>query len=165
MMTASYFTSINTPLGKIMLVSDGNVLTGLFFEQQKSRVLLNDFTEAELPIFSLVEQQLHEYVQGIRKNFEIPFNPFGTDFQQKVWHAVAEISYGSTVSYRHLAERIGNPRSVRAVARAVGVNPILLLIPCHRVIGSNGKLVGYAGGLERKQFVLNIEKKNSIGTL
>ncbi len=156
----SFFTSINTPLGKITLMSDGNVVTGIFFEQQKNMPLLNAFTQTDLPIFSLVEQQLHEYAQGIRKKFKIPLNPVGTNFQRKVWQAVAEIPYGSTVSYRHVAERMGNPRSVRAVAHAVASNPILLLIPCHRIIGSNGKLVGYAGGVERKQIMLTIEKNN-----
>jgi methylated-DNA-[protein]-cysteine S-methyltransferase len=141
------------------LIADDNALTGLFFEQQKNTSSLDALVKSDLPIFSLVEQQLNEYLQGTRKNFDIPLNPTGTDFQRNVWKIIAEIPYGNTVSYRYVAERIGKPRSVRAVARAIGSNPMLLLIPCHRVIGSNGKLVGYAGGLERKQHLLHSEKK------
>jgi len=158
-----YFTHTQIILGTIVLISDGNALTGLFFEKQKNMPHLDSLQQNDIPLFSLVKQQLAEYLGGTRQQFQIPLTPTtGTAFQQRVWNALAKIPYGSTLSYRQLAEHIGAPKSVRAIAHATGCNPISLIIPCHRIIGSNGKLVGYAGGLERKQMVLDIEKKNSL---
>lgn len=160
-----YFTQIKTMLGNILLLSDGNVITGLYFEKQKHMPLANpswqQATHADL--FLHVEKQLTEYFQGSRKIFDIPYSlKTATEFQQKVWCVIAKIPYGYALSYQKLATRLGAPQSTRAVANATGRNPISLIIPCHRIIGNNGALVGYAGGLERKQILLEQERKNNI---
>lgn len=155
------FTYIDTELGKILLVSDGKVLTGLYFDKQKHIPTIDSCGQrnAQIPLFSLVEKQLTEYFHGKRQEFEVPHAiTAGTDCQQKVWTALAKIPYGTILSYRQLAERVGTPQSIRAVANAVGRNPISLIIPCHRIIASNGSLCGYAGGLGRKQALLGTEK-------
>lgn len=103
-------------------------------------------------------QQLNEYLQGIRKIFDLPLNPRGTEFQKQVWKALLEIPYGETRSYKQIAETIGNPKAVRAVGMANNRNPLLIVVPCHRVIGANGKLTGYGAGLEKKEFLLRLEK-------
>lgn len=105
--------------------------------------------------------QLQEYLSGKRKIFDLPLEPIGTDFQQKVWSSLQKIPYGKTNSYKEIAESIGNIKAARAVGMANNKNPILILIPCHRVIGANGKLVGYAGGLDVKDKLLKIEKQNA----
>jgi methylated-DNA-[protein]-cysteine S-methyltransferase len=156
-----YYTYIKTLQGNILLISDGNVLTGLYFENQKHMPPIDSCWQQNvtLTLFSRVETQLAEYFQGRRQTFEIPYSlKTGTGFQQKVWGALSEIPCGNVLSYRQLAEHIGAPKSIRAVASATGRNPISLIIPCHRIIGSDGSLVGYAGGLERKQALLEIEK-------
>ena len=102
--------------------------------------------------------QLNEYLQGIRKEFDLPLNPRGTEFQKRVWKALLEIPYGETRSYKQIAEAIGNPKAVRAVGMANNRNPLLIVVPCHRVIGTNGKLVGYGAGLDKKEFLLQLEK-------
>ena len=110
---------------------------------------------------SLVKEacrQLSEYLKGERKTFDLPLNPKGTDFQKCVWRALCDIPYGETRTYKQIAEAIGNPKAVRAVGMANNRNPITIIVPCHRVIGTNGKLVGYGGGLEMKEFLLRLEK-------
>ena len=102
--------------------------------------------------------QLNEYLQGIRKEFDLPLNPRGTEFQKRVWKALLDIPYGETRSYKQIAETIGNPKAVRAVGMANNRNPLLIVVPCHRVIGANGKLVGYGAGLDKKEFLLQLEK-------
>jgi methylated-DNA-[protein]-cysteine S-methyltransferase len=104
-----------------------------------------------------LEAQLREYFSGQRKTFDYPLAPKGTEFQRAVWNALLEIAYGDTVTYAQLAQRIGRPSAVRAVGAANGANPIPVIIPCHRVIGSNGTLTGYGGGIERKQWLLALE--------
>jgi O-6-methylguanine DNA methyltransferase len=101
---------------------------------------------------------LSEYLIGERKSFDLPLNPRGTVFQQQVWKALCDIPYGETRSYKQIAEAIGNPKAVRAVGMANNRNPLLIVIPCHRVIGANGKLVGYGAGIEKKEFLLKLEK-------
>ena len=109
--------------------------------------------------FDLLSTQLSEYFEGRRKNFTIPLLLNGTEFQEKVWNILQQIPYGHTHTYQEQAELTGNKNSIRAVAKANGDNRIAILVPCHRVIGSNGKLVGYGGGLWRKQFLLDLEEK------
>ena len=158
-----YFTHINTALGKILLLSDGTFLTGLYFDNQKHIPLIDPSWQKKTqhPLFNHVEQQLTQYFQGTRQTFEIPYSlKTGTVFQQKVWGEIAKIPCGTVLSYRQLAELIGTPQSTRAVANATGHNPISLIIPCHRIVGSNGSLTGYAGGLERKRVLLELEKEN-----
>ena len=103
---------------------------------------------------------MQEYFEGHRQRFDFEINPEGTDFQKKVWEALREIPFGRTLSYMDLAKKLGDPRAIRAVAAANGKNPIWIAIPCHRVIGSDGELVGYAGGLHRKKWLLNHESPN-----
>ena len=110
-----------------------------------------------LHILELAKKQLDEYFTDNRKIFEIPLHPVGTDFQKKVWNALLDIPYGETRSYKEIAQNIGRPNSVRAVAEAIGANGINILIPCHRIIGCNRSLTGFAGGLETKRILLELE--------
>jgi methylated-DNA-[protein]-cysteine S-methyltransferase len=114
--------------------------------------------KAALQGLEAVRRELDEYFRGERKQFEMTTKPRGTPFQLSVWHELERIPYGATISYMELAKRIGKPDAVRAVGAANGANPIPVVIPCHRVIGSNGKLVGYGGGLDRKELLLSIER-------
>ena len=113
--------------------------------------------QGESPYFALLEEELSEYFAGKRQEFSVSLSPFGTDFQQRVWQVLQTIPYGQTWSYKQQATALGSPKSVRAVANANGQNHISILIPCHRVIGSNGTLTGYGGGLWRKKFLLELE--------
>lgn len=116
-----------------------------------------EMVDGSSPILDMMVQQLDEYFGGTRRSFEVRVRFVGTPFQQQVWSMLCEIPYGSTVSYRTLAERIGRGSAVRAVANAIGANPLSIIVPCHRVIGSNGTLTGYAGGLEAKRYLLGLE--------
>lgn len=109
--------------------------------------------------------QLEEYFNGSRKQFDLPLNPRGTDFQKKVWEELSQIPYGKSISYLDLSKKLGDPKAIRAVAAANGKNPLWIIVPCHRVIGSNGDLVGYAGGLERKKWLLNHESASKQQSL
>lgn len=130
-------------------------------EQRLRRILYADFRTGTSPLLDAAALQLDEYFAGQRRRFDIPLLFTGTEFQKKVWQALLEIPYGATVSYSGLAVRIGLPRAVRAVANANGANAISIFAPCHRVIGSDSSLTGYAGGLQAKQFLLNLERKNN----
>ncbi len=121
------------------------------------RLLHVEFTEAPSDIIQRTKQQLDEYFDGERKVFDIPLHPVGTDFQQRVWRALLEIPFGQTRSYKDIALCVGNIKGIRAVAQAIGANGISILIPCHRVIGSNHSLTGFAGGLQAKRTLLEIE--------
>lgn len=116
------------------------------------------FIEEDKKILQETKQQLSEYFNAKRKKFDIPLLMVGTDFQKSVWKALIQVSFGTTSSYLQLAETLGNKKAIRAVANVNGANAISILIPCHRIIGSNGKLVGYAGGLEAKEKLLNLEQ-------
>ncbi|GGH84503.1 methylated-DNA-[protein]-cysteine S-methyltransferase [Pullulanibacillus pueri] len=118
--------------------------------------LISDSEHTALPI-----QQLQEYFAGERRQFTVPLCLKGTPFQKKVWTALQDIEYGKTQSYKQLAESIGRPKAVRAVGRANNQNPLAIFIPCHRVVGSNGALVGYGGGLSKKEYLLNLERKHA----
>ena len=143
----------HSPLGELCLLSDGESLTGLYFDRNDENVRLED-----VPVLIDAERQLAEYFGGWRQTFDLPLRPRGTEFQQSVWRALLEIPFGQTQSYSAVARRLGQEKAVRAVGLANGRNPISILIPCHRVIGSNGSLTGYGGGLWRKQFLLKHEK-------
>jgi len=119
--------------------------------------LLTDFVEKDDAILQMAKKQLDEYLQSQRKSFDIPLLMLGTDFQKSVWEALLKVSYGQTASYLDLSKTIGNEKAVRAVANANGANAIGIIIPCHRIIGSNGDLVGYAGGLAAKKRLLSLE--------
>lgn len=122
------------------------------------RILKAEFVEGSSNVIETVQQQLNEYFLNQRRNFDIPLLFVGTDFQKKVWNELRNIPYGKTVSYGELARRIGMPKAVRAVANANAVNAISIIAPCHRVIGTDGSLTGYGGGLNRKKFLLELEK-------
>lgn len=121
--------------------------------------LLGGKDEDDLNLLEKITQELDEYFAGGRREFDMPLLLAGTEFQLKVWNALPEVKYGETATYKDLAKSIGRPASVRAVANAVGANPISIIIPCHRIVGSNGSLTGYAGGLEAKSFLLQLEKQ------
>lgn len=149
-----YYDSLNTPFGLIYIAKNDNGLTHLCFK-------LSDIPESysQNPIeLGEYKQQLIEYFDGKRQQFTLPLAPKGTLFQQKVWQALCEIPFGQTRSYGEIAQAIGQPTASRAVGGANNANPIAIIIPCHRVIGSNGKLTGYAGGLGVKTFLLSLEQ-------
>ena len=131
-------------------------------DQRLQRILNAKYVEGSSDIIEKAQQQLNEYFLNQRREFDIPLLFVGTDFQKKVWNELLKIPYGSTVSYSELANRIGIPNAVRAVANANAVNALSIIVPCHRIIGSNGTLTGYGGGLERKRYLLNLEKKHYL---
>ena len=153
-------TTIKNTLGRILLVSNGSALTGLFFQDGKHRPTPGPGWQSapDHPLFIEVESQLMEYLSGNRLHFEIPHQSQGTPFQKIVWEVIGTIPYGVTASYRDIATKAGNPNAARAVGTAVGRNALSIIIPCHRVIGQNGTLTGYGGGLERKKLLLDLEK-------
>jgi methylated-DNA-[protein]-cysteine S-methyltransferase len=155
----TYYTHVESPLGKLLMISDGENLTGVSMPGQKHAPEINPAwtKDAAVPILSRAAAQLGEYFSGQRTNFDLPLALHGTDFQRSVWAALRTIPFGSTLSYSDLALRVGNARAVRAVGLANGRNPIAVIVPCHRVIGVDGSLTGYAGGLDRKQRLLSLE--------
>lgn len=147
------FSCFDSPLGTIRLGSNGKALTEVCFLQNDSE-RADDETDA---VLTEARKQLEGYFKGERRDFNIDLEPKGTDFQRRVWAELQRIPYGSTISYRELAVRLGDPKCIRAAAAANGRNPIGIFIPCHRVIGSDGRLTGYAGGLWRKSELLRLE--------
>ena len=146
-----YECYVSTPLGIAHVKGNSGGLTNLVLTG-------NEQSETEVPAqLEAVVTQLQEYFNGTRSTFNLVLNPEGTSFQRRVWKALLEIPFGKTISYLKLAQQLGDPLAVRAVAAANGKNPIWILMPCHRVIGSDGSLTGYAGGLGRKRWLLNHE--------
>lgn len=165
--TTIYTQTINTPLGDMVAYATDNGLCFLkFSDQEKSEKILQQLLKnlngtlkmAENNVLIQTRQELAEYFAGRRQTFQTPLHIVGTDFQQTVWNTLRTISYGNTISYGEQAKRMQKGNAVRAVANANGHNRISIIIPCHRVIGSNGALTGYAGGLERKKWLLAFEK-------
>ncbi|MER7013359.1 methylated-DNA--[protein]-cysteine S-methyltransferase [Saccharopolyspora sp. NPDC000359] len=156
-------TIVDSPVGPLTLVAVGGALTGVYLEQQRHRPPEEDFGELDAAPFGPVVEQLAEYFAGRRTDFDLPLDLIGTPFQQRVWHALREIPYGETVSYGELAARIGRPSASRAVGLANGKNPISIIVPCHRVVGSDGNLTGYGGGIDRKRSLLDFEQRNAAG--
>ena len=151
------YTDFDSPVGELLLIGDGERLRGLHFQQGRRPVKIGaGWRRAERP-FAAIRGQLDEYFAGERSVFELPLGGAGTPFQRRVWAALAEIPYGETISYGELARRIGKPAAVRAVGLANGRNPISIVVPCHRVIGADGALTGYGGGVERKRYLLELE--------
>ncbi len=151
-----------SPVGQLKLVANAQALVAVLWENENpKRVRLAELLEeAQHPVLLETARQLNEYFAGQRRQFDLPLDFEGTDFQQKVWQALLSIPFGETRSYKQIAEQIGNPNAVRAVGAANGKNPISIIAPCHRVIGASGKLVGFAGGLENKDILLKIERIN-----
>ncbi|MCG9566021.1 MULTISPECIES: methylated-DNA--[protein]-cysteine S-methyltransferase [Vibrio] len=154
---ANRFTYYDSPLGTVTLQANEQGLLGVWFETHTTKPEDLGTQEDSFPIFQSVKEQLERYFAGEAVQFDVPIAAKGTPFQQSVWHALTTIPYGETWSYAQLADAIGNPKAVRAVGLANGKNPVSVIVPCHRVIGKNGKLTGYAGGIERKQRLLAIE--------
>lgn len=144
--------AMDSPIGLLTLTGTSGTLTSICFGEMGYAL-----NPSELLLQAVSE--LREYFAGRRKEFDIPLGPAGTEFQKKVWCALREISYGETCSYGEIARAVGSPRAARAVGLANHKNPIPILIPCHRVIGSDGSLVGYGGGLDMKKFLLELEQK------
>ena len=143
---------IETPLGVAKIKGDENGVTSITILNSKETITDNIPEVLEDTVY-----QLREYFKEERKEFQLKLNPEGTDFQKRVWKALEEIPYGKTVSYSQLSKTLGDPKAIRAVAAANGKNPLWIVIPCHRVLGSDGSLTGYAGGLARKKWLLALE--------
>lgn len=150
-------TFYQSPLGTIKIVADGNGIVGIDFVDKSKGKFSSDDLKIQNEHLKNCVKQLDDYFQGKRKEFELKLYLKGTDFQKKVWKELLKIPFGKTISYGEVAKRIKNPKAVRAVGQAVGKNPISIVVPCHRVIGSDGSLTGYASGLHRKKWLLKHE--------
>jgi len=157
-----YQTTLNSPLGLLTLASDGTSITGLWLPRQAHfPQILPEMTQPDLPVFQETAQWLEAYFSGRPLPLLPPLAPCGTSYQQATWGILSEIPYGTTTTYGAISKKLlemGIPSSPQAVGGAVGRNPISILIPCHRVVGANGKLTGYAGGLAAKRFLLRLER-------
>ncbi|MBT3424711.1 MAG: methylated-DNA--[protein]-cysteine S-methyltransferase [Bacteroidetes bacterium] len=142
-----------SPIGFIELIASNKGLRSLYFSSKKGENDTHEFLAES-------QKQLHEYFTAMRKEFDLPFDLIGTEFQLKVWNTLLNIPFGKTASYLDLANLVATAKHTRAVGLANGANPISIILPCHRVIGKNGKLVGYGGGLERKQWLLDFESES-----
>ncbi len=155
------YTTIDSPVGTLLLAATNDGLSHVLFDrgaQPDATWIADNGTIGQASHWlTQTRQQLAEYFAGTRRDFDIPLTATGTEFQRQVWQSLQSINYGTTISYGELARRIGNPRAVRAVGLANGRNPISIIVPCHRVIGANGTLTGYGGGLDRKQTLLSLE--------
>lgn len=147
----TYFT-YQTALGDLTICEEDNAIVAIstYFRSEEGE-------EKETALMQKAYQQLTEYMTGNRKSFDFPIAPKGTDFQKQVWQALCEIPYGQTRTYKQIAEAIGNPKAVRAVGMANNRNPLIVVVPCHRVIGIKGQMVGYAAGVDKKEFLLRLE--------
>ena len=159
-----YTTFYESPIGRMLLAADDTGLTGLWFEGQKyfARCLDRETEEKELPVFAEAKRWLDIYFSGKEPDFTPPLHFIGTDFQKDVWEILCAIPYGQTMTYGAIADQLAKKRglsrmSAQAVGGAVGHNNLSIIVPCHRVVGSDGSLTGYAGGIERKTFLLNLE--------
>lgn len=145
----------DSPIGKLTLVSEDEHLIGLYFGE----VEVDGINESSIVISDALVQ-LEEYFKRSRREFTIPLKFYGTKFQKKCWEELLKIPYGETKSYKEIANLVGSPKGYRAVGMANNKNPISIIAPCHRVIGSNGKLVGFGGGIDKKEFLIYLEKSN-----
>ena len=151
------FVVVQSPVGDLALTEENGALTGLYFGRRS--------LEGEEGLTALLERasrQLEEYFAGKRKQFDLPLSLRGTEFQRQVWAALRDIPYGETRSYGQIAQAVGRPKAVRAVGMANHRNPISIIVPCHRVVGADGSLTGYGGGLENKKFLLALERGGSL---
>jgi methylated-DNA-[protein]-cysteine S-methyltransferase len=146
---------IESPIGLLEITGEGDIITAVYFvEKPGEEVILS-------PIMERCALQLQEYFDCKRKDFNLPLHPEGTEFRKKVWTQLQNIPFGETISYLTLAKQLGDPKCIRAAGSANGKNPVSIIIPCHRVIGSDGKLIGYGGGLWRKKWLLNHENSQA----
>ena len=158
-----YYDYFDTGLiGTLTLVGDAEGLRHIDFEKEKNPIAILDHWEKKAAFFAPVKAQLRAYFKGELKQFDLPLAPVGTSFQLQVWRALRAIPYGALVSYKTIAEAVGNPKAVRAVGAANGKNPIPIVVPCHRVIGADGSLTGYGGGLETKRRLIDLERSRPL---
>ena len=151
----TFTTTIDSPVGPLVLTSDGTSLTGVLFDAEVDPT----WSTQPCAVLDRAAAQLGEYFAGERTEFDLPLEPAGTPFQRSTWLALREIPYAETINYGQLALRVGNPKASRAVGLANGRNPISIVVPCHRVIGADGSLTGYGGGLDRKRLLLDLERR------
>lgn len=159
-MKALYYYDAPSPIGKVAIAEEDGYITHVLFADTED---INNEKSYRIEKTSLIQntmKQLDEYFAGERKEFDLPLKTSGTDFMKKDWDALRTIPYGQTCSYKDIAIKIGNPKAFRAVGLANNRNPISIIIPCHRVIGANGKMVGYGGGIPIKEFLLKLEQEN-----
>jgi methylated-DNA-[protein]-cysteine S-methyltransferase len=152
------YTTVDSPIGELLLLGDGDTLHGLHMQAGHHPFAVRPNWVRDDDALADVRRQLAEYFNGTRTAFDVKMHLEGTAFQRTAWHALTEIPYGETISYGELARRIGRPDRARAVGTANGQNPVAVIVPCHRVIGADGKLVGYGGGLENKRLLLDLER-------
>lgn len=152
-----YYKKIKSPIGDLHLLAHDNALTDLIFDNSWNRLKAQYELMGSNHILEAAAQQLKEYFQRKRTEFDLPLEFCGTDFQKKVWNALLKIPYGKTISYSEQAKKIKNPKAIRCVGTTNGKNPIAIIAPCHRVIGKNGSLTGFGGGLEMKKYLLELE--------
>jgi methylated-DNA-[protein]-cysteine S-methyltransferase len=159
-----FYKEIESPVGKLKLVASSNALVAVLWEREHpNRVKLDTATlDPQHSILLETERQLTEYFSGGRTDFDLPMQPDGSEFQKNVWQALGEIPYGQTRSYLDLARAIGSSTAARAVGAANGKNPLSIIVPCHRVVGANGSLTGFAGGLETKAALLALETRSTV---
>ena len=155
----TYYQLYDTPVGELLLLSNGDALTATHMTAGKyvPAMSVDWVCDERLPILTQTKRELDAYFRGTLRAFTVPLAPHGTDFQQRAWMALTQIPYGETRTYGQQAHSIGSPKAVRAIGAANGKNPIGIIVPCHRVIGANGTLTGYAGGLRNKEFLLKLE--------
>ena len=152
------YTHIDSPVGPLLLASDADGLRLIEFHAPRYAMQRDaDWREGDSAVLRITRAQLDEYFAGKRRDFDLPLAPRGTDFQRNVWQTLATIPYGATISYAQLATRVGKPTAMRAVGAANGRNPLPIVLPCHRVIGADGSLTGFGGGLPTKEFLLKLE--------
>jgi methylated-DNA-[protein]-cysteine S-methyltransferase len=166
-MTDTFVTYYQSPVGLLKIAGTDQYISEVSFVKDAEAVPALTGTTPLPPMAIQAVEQLIEYFHGSRRFFELPISQEGTDFQQKVWHELMNIPFGKTISYLELSRRLGDPKVIRAAAAANGKNNVVIIVPCHRVIGNNNQLVGYGGGLPRKKWLLNHENKiaNGVQTL
>lgn len=160
-----WFDEMPSPVGRLLLIADPHGLRQIWFETERHPKILAADSTRDPDRVAFARVQLDEYFAGTRQRFDMPLHPLGTPFQLEVWHELARIPYGTTLSYGEMARRIGQPKAVRAVGAANGRNPLPIVLPCHRVIGSDGSLTGFGGGLPIKRQLLAMEDRIARGDL
>lgn len=160
-----WYDELPTPIGRLQLVADAKGLREIWFENGRHPKSLDPQWSHDAGRLAFARVQLEEYFAGTRRTFALPLHPVGTPFQLVVWHELARIPYGTTISYGEMARRVEQPKAVRAVGAANGRNPLPIVLPCHRVIGADGSLTGFGGGLPVKQFLLSMEARVAGGDL
>ncbi|HEX9812695.1 MAG TPA: methylated-DNA--[protein]-cysteine S-methyltransferase [Burkholderiales bacterium] len=158
-----YSATYKSPLGDMLVISTAEALVGLHFMGQKYFPRVDAAWEKNTSIAPIREtiRQLDEFFAGARDRFDVPLGPYGTSYQHAIWNAISTVPYGETITYGELARRAGHPKDARAAGAATGQNPIGIIVPCHRIIGANGKLTGYAGGLDKKRALLALEAEHT----